>query len=145
MSKFPNLRTFAGPVCTISGQGQVGDGSTVARKSPVSVASGVAAVACGAQHNCVIMTASGGFRCWGSKCVTGNWTAECIWSLSACCLWAIPCSYGSLLVEGVSLKFRFAVSVSRLRVVPLLDCSDVQHLRTVGRWHYSQSVRIPNR
>ncbi|WP_300618489.1 hypothetical protein [Dokdonella sp.] len=50
-----------------NGDGQLGDGSTVARPVPtdvVGLASGVAAIAAGVNHTCAVM-ASGDVKCWG--------------------------------------------------------------------------------
>jgi alpha-tubulin suppressor-like RCC1 family protein len=48
--------------------GEVGDGTTVERDSPVDVVglSGVASLAVGSVHNCALLT-SGAIRCWGSN------------------------------------------------------------------------------
>jgi alpha-tubulin suppressor-like RCC1 family protein len=51
-----------------NGDGQLGDGTTVQRKTPVNVfelSSGVTALTAGAYHTCALMT--GGVRCWGSN------------------------------------------------------------------------------
>jgi hypothetical protein len=45
---------------------QIGDGTTVEKLSPAaSVLSGVASVAAGYHHTCVVMAVSRGVRCWG--------------------------------------------------------------------------------
>ena len=62
------LTTPGGVRCWGSGSlGQLGDGqltSSYVPVTPTGLASGVAAVAAGAQHACALMTA-GGVRCWG--------------------------------------------------------------------------------
>jgi alpha-tubulin suppressor-like RCC1 family protein len=53
--------------------GQLGDGSTTQRETPVQVAglaSGVLALALGETHTCALMQ-TGGIKCWG-----GNWSGE---------------------------------------------------------------------
>ncbi len=50
-----------------NGDGELGDGTTVARLAPVGVAglgAGVTAIAAGANHTCALM-AGGALRCWG--------------------------------------------------------------------------------
>ena len=49
--------------------GQLGDGTTTGRLVPVPVtglATGVAAIAAGGDHTCVVTTA-GGVKCWGAN------------------------------------------------------------------------------
>lgn len=55
-------------------KGQLGDGSTAQRLTPVAVsglASGVAAIGGGAEHTCALTT-SGGVQCWGSNDIAGQ-------------------------------------------------------------------------
>jgi alpha-tubulin suppressor-like RCC1 family protein len=62
------LTTAGGMKCWgFNFNGEVGDGTTIARSTPVDVSgltSGVAAIAAGFQHTCALTTA-GGMKCWG--------------------------------------------------------------------------------
>ena len=53
----------------VNGNGQIGDGSTTNRSSPVTVdgSSAYLKVANGAAHTCGIVAASGQIRCWGAQ------------------------------------------------------------------------------
>jgi alpha-tubulin suppressor-like RCC1 family protein len=56
-----------------NGHGQLGDGTTVDRHTPVDVtgeSSGVTAIAASARHTCAV-TAGGGVKCWGA-----NWLGQ---------------------------------------------------------------------
>jgi alpha-tubulin suppressor-like RCC1 family protein len=63
------LTTGGGVKCWGSnGSGELGDGSTTQRTTPVDVSgltSGVAAITLGGAHSCAIITATGGLKCWG--------------------------------------------------------------------------------
>jgi alpha-tubulin suppressor-like RCC1 family protein len=64
------LTTTGGVKCWGDNEhGQLGDGTTTRRLTPVDVlglASGVAAVAAGTEHTCAVMT-TGGLKCWGAN------------------------------------------------------------------------------